>query len=115
MNLYPRHPGSKQPVDTSAAAASAAAPESEALRAACLSTLRGSELTADEIAERLGRSVLSVRPRVTELKRLGCVEDTGLRRKNVSGKSAAVVRAKASRVDVQFAKAANFNIQTSFL
>jgi hypothetical protein len=42
-------------------------------------------LTADEIAARLGESVLAVRPRVSELFHAGVIEKTGNRRRNASG------------------------------
>jgi predicted ArsR family transcriptional regulator len=48
--------------------------------------------TADEIAKDLDLSVLSVRPRVSELKRLGEIKQTGARRKNESGMTATVWR-----------------------
>ena len=47
-------------------------------------------LTADEIATTLDLSVLSVRPRVSELRRNGRIEPTGIRRTNQSGMSATV-------------------------
>ena len=47
-------------------------------------------LTADEVAGRLGLSILSVRPRISELTRLGKVRDSGHRRRNTSGKNAIV-------------------------
>lgn len=48
--------------------------------------------TADEVAERLHLSVLSVRPRVTELSALGKIRDSGERRPNASGRNAIVWR-----------------------
>jgi len=48
--------------------------------------------TADEIANDLNLSVLSVRPRVSELKRTGKIKQTGARRKNESGMTATVWR-----------------------
>jgi hypothetical protein len=50
-------------------------------------------LTADEVAAELGESILSIRPRVSELKRQGMVEKTRERRRNHSGMSASVWRA----------------------
>ena len=50
-------------------------------------------LTADECADQLGESILSIRPRVTELKFKGLLADTGVRRENASGRSAAVMKA----------------------
>lgn len=54
------------------------------------------ELTADEIAADLGYSVLSIRPRVTELGALGLIYDTGITRKNASGRPAIVWKATAA-------------------
>jgi predicted ArsR family transcriptional regulator len=48
--------------------------------------------TADEIAKDLNLSILSVRPRVSELHRSGEIEQTGGRRKNESGMTATVWR-----------------------
>ena len=50
------------------------------------------EETADGIAKWLGISILSIRPRVTELLKAGLLEETGERRPNTSGRMAAVVR-----------------------
>lgn len=47
-------------------------------------------LTADEAAAKLGMSVLSIRPRVTELRRDRLIVATGERRRNASGRLAAV-------------------------
>lgn len=48
-------------------------------------------LTADEIAEKIGRTVLAVRPRLSELgKHLNKIERTGKRRLNASRLSANV-------------------------
>jgi len=44
-------------------------------------------LSADQIAEQLGRSFISVRPRVTELSNALRVEDSGKRGKTQWGKS----------------------------
>ena len=50
-------------------------------------------MTADEVAAELAESILSIRPRVSELKRQGMVEKTRERRRNISGMSASVWRA----------------------
>lgn len=50
-------------------------------------------LTADEIAAALDLSILSIRPRISELKKQGRVEKTRVRRRNASGMSASVWRA----------------------
>jgi predicted ArsR family transcriptional regulator len=55
---------------------------------ACLH--RHGSMTADECAELLGMSILSIRPRFSELRNLGKIEDTGARRRNHSGKNAKV-------------------------
>jgi hypothetical protein len=95
---YPVTPGYKDR-DTSRKAAEAIRPDVARLRAACLAELRlvcalGGTATADQIASRLDLSVLSVRPRFTELLRDGLIEDTGERRKNASGRSAKTWRAR---------------------
>jgi predicted ArsR family transcriptional regulator len=87
---YPNSPGFKGR-DTSADAAAEVAEKAPLLRARCLAVLeRSNGLTADEVAGRLGASILSVRPRITELTRLNKVRDSGERRRNASGKRAIV-------------------------
>lgn len=87
---YPATPGWKAR-QTSAAAAADAAATAPQLRARCLAVLeRSNGLTADEVAGRMGASILSIRPRITELTHLGKVRDTGDRRRNASGKNAIV-------------------------
>lgn len=87
---YPHAPGARD-ADTSRAAATDAAETAPQLRARALAVLEHSNgLTADEVAGRLGLSILSIRPRVTELSRLGKVRDSGERRRNASGRGAIV-------------------------
>ncbi|WP_404713165.1 hypothetical protein [Sphingomonas sp. MMS24-J13] len=87
---YPDAPGA-QDRDTSRAAADDMAPAAPILRQMALDVLeRSNGLTADQVAARLGKSILSIRPRITELTRLGKVRDTGERRPNASGKKAIV-------------------------
>lgn len=87
---YPHAPGA-QDRDTSQAAADRAAEAAPLLRTRALAVLeRSNGLTADEVAGRLGLSILSIRPRVTELVRLGKVRDSGARRPNASGRKAIV-------------------------
>lgn len=64
------------------------------LQEAVLRALDDFCMTADETAEYLGKSILSIRPRLSELARQGKIIDTGKRRQNASGKSAIVWRAK---------------------
>lgn len=77
-------------MDTRAEAYAAAAVLAPLVRERCLAALTDAALTADEIAERTGDSILTVRPRVTELAKAGKIVKTPLRRPNSSGKMAAV-------------------------
>lgn len=54
-----------------------------------LAILREKPRTADEVAEALGRTVLYVRPRLSEMVAKGLICETGERRKNESGLNAA--------------------------
>jgi len=90
---YPLFPGSKAQ-ETSHDAAVAMAPEARNLQADCLRALRSYPQTADEVADFLNRSILSIRPRLSELLRLGKITDTGFRRLNQSGKNAIVWKIK---------------------
>lgn len=91
---YPDVPGYKGDLDTTKQAASDMQETSGTLRSMCMSALLAGEWTADQIAELLERDILSIRPRISELREKGLIEDTGLRRPNASGKLAAVWRAK---------------------
>lgn len=98
---YPRAPGFKE-LTTSKDAAAIIAPTVSECHAAILKLLRGvgpSGLTADEVADRLGKSILGIRPRISELgpANLNKIERTGERRKNASGIMAAVWRIKEDR------------------
>lgn len=88
---YPASPGA-QARDTSRAAAAEIAPSAARIRERVLTAFeRSTGMTTDECAGRLGLSIHTVRPRVTELSRLGKLRDSGSRRKNtLSGKSAIV-------------------------
>jgi predicted ArsR family transcriptional regulator len=88
FQYYPQAPGYRQR-ETSRAAAEHITPCAKTLRDKALQAL-SEPLTADEVAERLGVSILAIRPRVTELAKLGKVEDSGTRRKNSSGRPAIV-------------------------
>jgi predicted ArsR family transcriptional regulator len=87
---YPGSPGYKAPGPSQEAAE--AMKDSARLRAMALRVLQGESLTADEVAARLRRSVLAIRPRVSELSAMGFIVDTGVRRKNSSGRRATVWR-----------------------
>jgi len=92
---YPVSPGFKK-AGTSEDAAKAIEPRAGTLRALALQQLRcvmPNGLTPDEVAKKIGRTVLAVRPRMTELSHAGLIEPTGERRKNSSGVFADVWRA----------------------
>ena len=88
---YPHRPGFKR-YGTSENAAKEIARESSWLRRQCLAVISSRESTADEVAEILERSVLAIRPRLSELLAKNKIEDSGRRRKNESGKLATVWR-----------------------
>lgn len=79
------------PADPRRAACESMADRNPRLRAAVLDAVRKKgQLTADEIADAIGATVLATRPRVTELQQEGLLYDTGLRRPNSSGRQATV-------------------------
>jgi len=85
---YPDIPGSKT-TGTSMSAAMDMAQQAPLLRDRALALIRTrGPLTADEVAGHMSESVLTVRPRISELKRQGKIEDSGTRRLNNSGKMA---------------------------
>lgn len=95
---YPRAPGFKEPT-TSRDAAERIGPAAKSLRDHVLVVLRAAwpaGLTADEVAARMGKSVLSVRPRLSELRTAGQIFPAllpgarPLRRPNESGAGATV-------------------------
>lgn len=89
---YPRVPGHKKE-GTSKISADSVAKEAKTLREQCLEVLKRKQLTADEVAMYLHRSILSIRPRCSELIALGLVQETSFRRRNLSGHFANVLRA----------------------
>lgn len=89
---YPRAAGWKRD-GTSRDAAKKMGRRAPLLRDALLGLLKGAALTADEAAVKLGKSVLSIRPRASELLAMGLIYDTGKTRKNDSGVQATVWRA----------------------
>lgn len=84
------YPRSYKGGDTRREAYEAATVLAADVRERCLSALEDAALTADEVAERTGDSILTIRPRMTELKQQGRIVKTPLRRRNKSGKSATV-------------------------
>jgi predicted transcriptional regulator len=96
LSHYPDSPGFTEPT-TSRDAAEIIARDINARQREVLDVYRiagDAGLTADEAAAKLGRSVLAVRPRVTELRALGLIEKTKERRANESGLAASVSRFK---------------------
>lgn len=91
INLYPDYPAYKTTTpETFALAALQIADRSGHLRNKVLDVLKNRNCTADEVAEKIGESVLSIRPRVSELRAMGKIVPTTLRRKNITGHSAVV-------------------------
>lgn len=97
---YPDSPGSKGG-ETSREAARAIAPRAGTVRRLVLDafkTIFPAALTADEMADRLDCSILTIRPRVSELHAAGLIEQTVQRRRNRSGMMAKVWRASSNSV-----------------
>lgn len=91
---YPEVPGFKTlDTETSYQAAQEMKGKSQALRSLCWTTLSVCSLTADEVARSLKQSVLAIRPRISELVKMGLVVKTDDRRANQSGKKAVIWRA----------------------
>ena len=89
---YPEAPGYKEHT-TSKAAARKISGRAPSLRDEVLQTLklawpRG--MTADEVADKLGRTEFSIRPRFSELRALKEIMPTDIRRPNKSGVDAIV-------------------------
>lgn len=89
---YPSQPGWKR-TRTSKAAAETVKPYAKTLRDQVLELLRDASLTADECAAALGKSVLSIRPRLSELVAQSKIYDTGRTGKNASGIMATIWKA----------------------
>lgn len=90
---YPHAPGAKGQAETGYQAADAieaqvAALSLQALKAIDAAGQRG--VTADEAAAYAGVSILAMRPRLSELKAKNLVRDSGIRRRNDSGRLAVV-------------------------
>lgn len=92
---YPASPGYKEPT-TSKEAAAKMRGRAKTLRERALEAIRGAPagMTADEVAQGLGETVLAVRPRISELNAEGSIYSSGVRRTNLSGLKAKVWRAK---------------------
>jgi hypothetical protein len=98
---YPAAPGWKAE-GPSKEAARKIAPRAGSLRAKVLSHFVAgypATYTADEIARAVNISEFSARPRLTELKLLGWLEETAERRPNASGCMASAVRASRQAME----------------
>jgi len=85
---YPHAAGWKEPTTSQEAAETIDAKTVRQAVRRCLATYGA--MTADECATRLTLSILTIRPRFSELRALGEVDDTGQRHANRSGKRAIV-------------------------
>ena len=90
---YPDIPGAKGPDGTSQDVAEGIAPRVSYLRCVAMRTLdRLGDATVLEAVAFAQVSRESLQPRFSELRAMGLVEPTGARRRNPSGKAAAVLR-----------------------
>ena len=88
---YPIYPGA-QPTDTSVRAAKDMAPRASTVRSQVLACLEDhGSMTSEEVAQALDLPRGTVQPRITELRRMGRVIDTGERRLNDSSGKPAIV------------------------
>ena len=90
---YPVSPGSKEKGGTSEDAAAGVEGKTARLRRQCLARVREVPSTADEVAEHLGEEIWTIRPRLSELGKMGLIVKSGDRRRNRSGADAWVWRA----------------------
>ena len=91
---YPINPGHKENT-TSKEAAEFMKPKTKTIRSKILNVLKNKGnygATPDEVSSLLTIYFTSVRPRFSELKKMGCIEKTKRRRKNESGTDAWVWR-----------------------
>lgn len=88
---YPESPGFTDG-NTSREAAERVAPGASEVREQCYRAILASRdgLTADEVAQVVGRPILYVRPRISELYAAGRLVKTLRRKTNASGLSAAI-------------------------
>jgi hypothetical protein len=105
---YPQKPGWKA-LGTSQDAAQAITSHAKTVRDRVLAFLTErcpATFSADQIAAALDENILTVRPRVSELRRGDLIEPTAERRTNKSGMSAKCWRAKVAHVVRNVAEAA---------
>jgi len=99
---YPQSPGYKREGTAEEAASSMADEQKSLLNAVQLALSAYGPQTADEVASALKRDRLAIRPRLTELQRLGLVVDSGDRRKNESGRRAIVWELTGPAIQMTF-------------
>jgi hypothetical protein len=88
---YPKAPGFKERGGTSEQVArEICAGQAKALRDVVYEVIKWLPRTSDEVAEALHMSILTIRPRLSELRAEGKIVPTGVRRRNASGKMATV-------------------------
>lgn len=93
MSKYPSEPGFKGEAETGREAANDMLSKCGRLQQLALSAIRAAGQdghTADELAAALGLDRWTIQPRTSELKAKGLIVDSGLRRRNVTGKRAVV-------------------------
>ena len=89
---YPNAPGHRG-IETSMKAAESIAPKLGRLQALTRHAIRlagCNGVTAHELCDRLASERTSIQPRISELRRMGRIKDSGMRRRNASGVSAIV-------------------------
>lgn len=86
-SVYPNHPGHKGDSGTGRDAAMKYAPQAPTRRAQVLHGLAAGPATAEEIGERIDLHWYLTRPRLSELKALGYVVETGERGRGALGGS----------------------------
>ncbi len=91
---YPDRPGAKAR-STSFEAAEGMAEKAPSLRDQVLAEIRREAATPEQVALRLGVPLMNVRPRCSELARLGLIEDSRVRRLAMGGRKAIVWKAVA--------------------
>lgn len=97
---YPAAPGFKEHGGTSEESAVRIARHATTVRSRCLDALRlYGPMSADEVADRVGECILTVRPRLSELYQAGYVRKTEAREVNASGHTAAVYAAQPAGVE----------------
>jgi hypothetical protein len=94
LDKYPHTPGYKNKDEggPSRLAARSIKAQVPTLREQCFRIISQIPMTADEVADCMEKSILSIRPRIAELRQLGKIVDSDRRRTNESGKLATVWR-----------------------